>query len=204
MTNKELFFKYENSDNNIQGVDNFMGIISLRDRELFLNDVDMDTADAFNTYIRFWNKLDNEEDIATGDRKPIKIFIDSNGGDVMAACSIIDTIKLSKTPVWTINIACAYSSALEIFIVGNRRIAYPYSTFLFHEGSVNGVGGDANKFRNFSKFYDTMLEMTKENLLTHTNLTEEDYNKVKKDDWWLTAEEALKYGMCDEIATELM
>lgn len=204
MTNKELFFKYENIDQNLQGIDNFMSVISLKNRELCLNDVDLETADAFNTYIRLWNKLDDEEGLAKEQRQPIKILIDSGGGDVMAMCSIIDTIKLSKTPIWTINIACAYSSALEIFIVGDRRIAYPYSTFLFHEGSVNGVGGDANKFRNFSKFYDTLLEVTKENILSHTKLTVEQYEKVKKDDWWLTAQEALEYGMCDEIATELM
>lgn len=204
MTNNELFFKYENANENIQGMDNFMGLLSLKNRELCLSDVDTCTADAFNTYIRLWNILDNELDIPVENRQPIKIFIDSNGGDVVAACSIIDTIKLSKTPVWTINIGCAYSSALEIFIVGSRRIAYPYSTFLFHEGSVNGVGGDANKFRNFSKFYDTLLAMTKENILAHTALTEEDYDRVKKDDWWLTAQEALEYKMCDEIAKELI
>lgn len=203
MDNKDLLAKYENADGVINGVEKLSEMFAFKNRELYLNEVTADAADAFNTYIRIWNTLDKENKLAAGDRQPIKIYINSQGGDLTAAYSIIDTIKMSETPVWTINTGCAYSSGLEIFIVGHYRIAYPFSSFLFHEG-YTGFGGDANKFKNYSHFYERLLEMSKQNILDHSNLTEEEYEKVKKDDWWFLAQDAYDLGMCDKIAEELI
>lgn len=203
MDNKDLLAKYENADGVINGVEKLSEMFAFKNRELYLNEVTADAADAFNTYIRIWNVLDKENKIAVCDRQPIKIYINSQGGDLTAAYSIIDTIKMSETPVWTINTGCAYSSGLEIFIVGHHRIAYPFSSFLFHEG-YTGFGGDANKFKNYSHFYEKLLEMSKQNILEHSSLTEEEYEKVKKDDWWFLAQEAYDLGMCDVIAKELI
>ncbi len=202
MDNKDLVSKYENTDGIVNGVEKLTEMMAFKNRELYLDDVNRDAADAFNTFIRVWNRLDAENHIPIDEREPIKIYINSDGGDLAAAFSIIDTIKMSKTPVWTINTGCAYSSGLEIFIVGHYRIAYPFSSFLFHEG-YTGFGGDANKFKNYSHFYERLLEMSKQNILDHSTLTEEEYEKVKKDDWWFLAQEAYDLGMCDIIAKEL-
>lgn len=202
MDNKDLIAKYENTDGIVNGVEKLTEMMAFKNRELYLDDVNRDAADAFNTFIRVWNRLDSESHIPIEEREPIKIYINSDGGDLAAAFSIIDTIKMSKTPVWTINTGCAYSSGLEIFIVGHYRIAYPFSSFLFHEG-YTGFGGDANKFKNYSHFYERLLEMSKQNILDHSTLTEEEYEKVKKDDWWFLAQEAYDLGMCDIIAKEL-
>lgn len=203
MDNKDLLAKYENADGIINGVEKLSEMFVFKNRELYLNEVTADAADAFNTYIRIWNVLDKENKLDVCDRQPIKIYINSQGGDLTAAYSIIDTIKMSETPVWTINTGCAYSSGLEIFIVGHYRIAYPFSSFLFHEG-YTGFGGDANKFKNYSHFYERLLEMSKQNILEHSTLTEEEYEKVKKDDWWFLAQEAYDLGMCDKISKELI
>ena len=202
MDNKDLVSKYENTDGIVNGVEKLTEMMAFKNRELYLDDVNRDAADAFNTFIRVWNRLDAENHIPIDEREPIKIYINSDGGDLAAAFSIIDTIKMSKTPVWTINTGCAYSSGLEIFIVGHYRIAYPFSSFLFHEG-YTGFGGDANKFKNYSHFYERLLEMSKQNILDHSSLTEEEYEKVKKDDWWFLAQDAYDLGMCDIIAKEL-
>ena len=202
MDNKDLVSKYENTDGIVNGVEKLTEMMAFKNRELYLDDVNRDAADAFNTFIRICNKLDAESHIPIDEREPIKIYINSDGGDLAAAFSIIDTIKMSKTPVWTINTGCAYSSGLEIFIVGHYRIAYPFSSFLFHEG-YTGFGGDANKFKNYSHFYERLLEMSKQNILDHSSLTEEEYEKVKKDDWWFLAQDAYDLGMCDIIAKEL-
>lgn len=202
MDNKDLVSKYENTDGIVNSVEKLTEVMAFKNRELYLDDVDRDAADAFNTFIRIWNKLDAESHIPIDEREPIKIYINSNGGELAAAFSIIDTIKMSKTPVWTINTGCAYSCGFEIFIVGHYRIAYPFSSFLFHEG-YTGFGGDANKFKNYSHFYERLLEMSKQNILDHSSLTEEEYEKVKKDDWWFLAQDAYDLGMCDIIAKEL-
>ena len=129
MDNKDLISKYENTDGIVNGVEKLTEMMAFKNRELYLDDVNRDTADAFNTFIRIWNKLDAESHIPIDEREPIKIYINSDGGELAAAFSIIDTIKMSKTPVWTINTGCAYSCGLEIFIVGHYRIAYPFSSF---------------------------------------------------------------------------
>lgn len=201
---EKLLTSCEGEAPKINEFDNVVDLSNNLDRNLFLGEeVEDQLAGGINTMIRFWNRLDDEANLPIEKRQPIKIYINNYGGVLTAGFSIIDTIKLSKTPVWTINIGVAYSAAFEIFIAGHRRIAYPSSSFLFHEGSV-GVSGDAHKFRNYADFYNVQLQQAKEHILSCTKLTEEEYEKIKKDDYWLTAEQALEKGICDIIAKELI
>ena len=140
----------------------------------------------------------SERYIPVEDRMPIKIFIDSGGGDLCATLTMIDAIEASKTPVWTINIGTAYSGGFFTFIAGHKRFAYPHATFLYHEGSTMN-GGDAGKFRNFAEFYDKQLQMLKNITLKYTNISDELYESKKRDDWWITTDEAIELGICDEI-----
>ena len=89
------------------------------------------------------------------------------------------------------------------FIAGHKRIAYPTASFLFHEGSTS-TGGDAGKFRNYAAFYDKQLNILKDITIKHTKISEEEYTKHVKDDWWFTSKEAIEFGICDEIAEVLV
>ena len=173
-------------------------------RELVINEIDEDVAESVETLIKFWNSVDNENKIPIENREPIKIYIDSYGGLVTAAFTIIDAIKLSKTPIVTVNIGKAYSAGFFIFITGNKRISYPRASFLYHEGSIGSGRMDAGKFRNYANFYERELDNLKELVLEHTKISEEEYNKHIKDDWWLMANEALDLGICDEITKEFV
>ena len=179
----------------------FVDVIDLDNalnRHLHLGEIDTNVADSVDSYIRFWNRMDDEEDTPLEKRQPIKVYIDSGGGDLMATFTIIDAIKLSKTPVYTINIGMAYSGGFFTFLAGHHRVCYKNSSFLFHEGST-AQWGDAHKFNNFADFYKRILKRLKNHVIEHTDITEEEYEKHIKDDWWLTPEEALEYGICDEI-----
>lgn len=180
-------------------IDLFNGL----NRHLYLNTIDNDIADAMENFIRFFNKEDEENNIPVEKRKPIKIFIDSTGGDLMGTLTIIDAIRLSKTPILTINTGQAYSGGFFVFIAGHKRISYPNASFLFHEGST-GTVGDANKFNNWADFYKKLLNRLKEITLMYTDIPREEYEKHQKDDWWFFAEEALKMGVCDEISEGLI
>lgn len=173
-------------------------------REIQIADIDEDVGEAVETLIRFWNTVDEENNTPIEERQPIKIYIDSNGGSLHATFTMIDAIVMSKTPVWTINIGTAFSGGFFTFIVGHKRIAYPHSSFLYHEGSTAGGHQDAGKFRNYASFYDKLLDQIKEITLKYTKITEEEYDKHIKDDWWILADEALELGICDEIATEFV
>lgn len=176
---------------------------SYNDRNILIGPIDYDIPVAVDTLIRFWNKVDEEANIPVEERKPIKLYIHSPGGYLTSGYTIIDSIKMSKTPVYTIATGEAYSCGLFIFLAGHKKFAYPHASFLYHEGSAAN-GGDANKFRNFAKFYEVQLEQLKQVVLNNSNITEEEYNNHIKDDWWLTAEEAVEYGIADEILTELI
>ena len=195
----DLMYNMSRSDESTKDFDRVMETNAIYQREILVGDIDADLGVSINTLIRFYNQYDNENNIPVNKRQPIKIFIDSNGGDLDATFTIIDSIKLSQTPVWTINIGTAYSGGFFIFINGHRRFAAPLSTFLYHEGSTGNIG-DAGKFNNYADFYKKQLEMLKTiTIECCTNITEEMYKEHQKDDWWLTAQEALDLGVCDEI-----
>lgn len=201
LTNVELIDKYLNQTELFDDVESLVNASSTLNRELYIGGVSDEMSSGVEAMIRFWNRTDEQENIPVEERKPIKIFVDSWGGDQVACYTIINAIELSKTPIWTINIGAAYSAGFFIFITGHRRIAYPLSSFLYHEGS-NMVVGDAHKFRNHADFYKKQLDQLKTHTLKYTKITEEEYEKILKDDYWLTAEEAIEKGVADEIATE--
>ena len=184
----------------------FCDIIDLSNglnRNIVLTDIDASIGDSVNSYIQFFNRIDQEKKIDANKRTPIKIYIDSNGGNLEACFTIIDAITMSKTPVWTINIGKAYSAGFFIFITGHKRFAYPNSSFLFHEGSTC-IYQDANKFKNYADFYKQQLEQLRAITLEHTQIEPEEYDKHVKDDWWFNVDEALKYGVTDKISYKLI
>ena len=176
---------------------------SFNDRNIVIGEIGYEIAVAVDSIIRFWNKVDEEAGLAVEERKPIKIYLHSPGGFLTSTFTMIDAIKMSKTPVYTIAMGETYSGGFFTFLAGHKKFAYPHASFLYHEGATAN-GGDANKFRNFAKFYEVQLEQLRQVVLNNSSISEEEYEKHIKDDWWLTAEEAVKYGIADEILTELI
>ena len=172
-------------------------------REIYLYYIAPGTGSSIDGYIRFWNQYDNDYNIPIEKREPIKIYIDSCGGSLTDTFTIIDAIKMSKTPVWTIAVGCAYSGGFFSFISGHKRIAYPRASFLFHEGSTSN-GGTSSQFENYTAFYKKQLEQLKEVTLENTNITEDEYDKIHKDDIWFTASEGVEKGFIDEVVKEFV
>lgn len=202
---KELIKELEN--NKEKDVKSFEQLIdhyqSFNDRNIIIEEIGYEIAVAVDSVIRFWNSVDNEENIPVNERKPIKVFIHSPGGFLTSTFTMIDAIKMSKTPVYTIAMGETYSGGFFTFLAGHKKFAYPHASFLYHEGATAN-GGDANKFRNFAKFYEVQLEQLRQVVLDNSSISEEEYEKHIKDDWWLTAEEAVEYGIADEILTEFI
>lgn len=189
-----------------EDIKDFVDLINLDgalSREIYLGDITNGTGSTVDGYIRFWNSYDEKHNIPIEERKPIKIYVDSYGGSLTDTFTMVDSIKMSKTPVWTICIGCAYSGGFFTMLAGHRRIAYPRASFLFHEGAT-GTSGTASQFENYTMFYKKQLLLLKELVIENTNLTEEDYKEIKKDDVWYDTKEALEKGIIDEIAEELV
>ena len=171
-----------------------------QDRVFWLNDNVENCAEDLIRMILHCNRED--KGIPTEERKPIKIFIDSRGGDVVFMHSIINVIEISKTPVWTINYCTAYSAASEILASGHKRFAFPGSHVMMHLGSC-AYSGDVANVESTKKYFDGLSKKTIDHLLKRTKIDPKKFRKKTSTDWFFDENEALEYGVVDKIITDL-
>lgn len=146
------------------------------------------------------NKEDKDKSIE--ERNPIKVFIDSPGGDVQALWTTIKTIEISKTPIWTINYCTAYSAACDLLIAGHKRFALPGTNFLLHNGSC-GFSGQVDVVASTKKYFDSLSKKLIDSLLSKTKIDPKIYKKKAVTDWYFDENEAFNLGVIDEIITNL-
>ena len=146
----------------------------------------------------------NKEDkgIPIESRKPIKIFIDSPGGDVIFMNSIISVMGISKTPIYTINYCTAYSAASLILAAGHKRYALPGSHVLLHNGYCS-YSGEVGQVESTKKYFDALSKKTTDWLLGKTKIDSKTYKKKASKDWYLKEHEALENGIINKIVTDL-
>lgn len=142
----------------------------------------------------------NREDVGIKleERKPILLYVTSNGGDVDAGFEIIDIILSSKTPVYTVNLGYQYSMGFMIGLAGHKRFASPHAKFLMHDGS--GVVMDSlTKLQDFMEFQKKTRERSKAYILSRSKLTSEEYDDRLRMEWYMFADEAKEKGFTDYI-----
>lgn len=187
----------------VDKVDSLDGLSEYSDasnRNLYImGDINADTGVAVENMIRFYNQADKQFNITKEDRIPIKIWINSYGGDLQAALTTCDAINLSETPIYTINQGQAASAAALIFLAGHKRVAFPKSYLMIHEGSIGVSQIDAHKFQAMSDFYKVQRTLLKKIIMEYTGMSEEDYTSHAKDDWWMDVNDAMKYNMIDMV-----
>lgn len=193
----------ENVKKDMKSFEDFINLDGSARREIYVFDINPGVGSSVDGYIRFWNSVDDRKNIPIEEREPIKIYIDSCGGSLSDTLTIIDAVKMSKTPIIGICIGAAYSGGFFIFISCPKRIAYPHASFLFHEGSTS-TGGTSSQFANYAAFYKKQLDQLKNVVLENTNITEDEYKDIKKDDIWYDVQDGIEKGFIDEVAKELL
>lgn len=172
----------------------------LRDREIVWNDVINDCMIDIPLYIFKWNKEDTE--LPVEDRKPIKIFINSNGGDVNVTLFTASVIALSKTPVITIGMGRAYSSGGLLLMAGHKRLIFDTTSILIHDGSTGAIG-DTGKVLDNLEFTKESEERVMNFILSHTKIPKELMKENYRRDWFMFSDDAIKYGIADKIITSI-
>lgn len=170
------------------------------DRIFWLDESVGDCATDLIKMIIRCNKEDKGKPVE--DRKPIKIFIDSPGGDVTFMWSVINMIETSKTPIWTINYCTAFSAAAEILASGHQRYAFKGTNVMIHLGSC-AYSGDVANVETTKKYFDALSKKTVDHLLERTKIEPKMFKKKTMTDWFLDEDEALKNGIVDRIITDL-
>lgn len=121
------------------------------------------------------------------------------GGCVTDGYSLIDAIRLSKTPVYTVNLALAASMGFLIFIAGHKRFAMPHAEFLMHDGSTMGYDSTA-KMRDRMEFETVELEKeTRQYILSRTKIDEKLYEEKYRVEWYFLPKTAKDIGAVDYI-----
>lgn len=142
----------------------------------------------------------NREDkgLAVEARKPIKILIDSPGGDVCTLWTAIKAIEISKTPVYTINYCTAFSAAADLLASGHKRYALPGTSAMVHSGSCV-FGGTVEQAENMKKHFDKLGKKITDYFLIHTKVDPKVFKKKAPSDWYMDECEMLENGLIDGI-----
>lgn len=138
--------------------------------------------------------LENESE------EPVRVFIDSPGGDADAGYAIFDMVRFIKPPVWTVGMGLVASAAAIIQLAApkERRAGLPNSHYLIHQ-PLSGIRGVATDIEIHARELEKLREKINRLIAEETG---KDFAQVEKDtdrDFWMTAEEAAAYGLIDKI-----
>ena len=139
----------------------------------------------------------------TDPKKDISLYINSPGGSVTAGLAIIDTMNFIKADVSTICVGIAASMGALILSSGKKgkRFSLPNSEVMIHQvmGGTEGQASDiAINAKHILRTKDTLNKI----LATNTNKKMDQVEKDSDRDYWMTSDEAKKYGIIDDIITK--
>ena len=136
---------------------------------------------------------------ATSD-DPIKVFIDSPGGDVDAGYAIFDMIRFVNAPVWTIGMGLVASAGALILLAApkDRRVGLPNSHYLIHQ-PLSGMRGVATDIEIHAKEIERARERINQLIADETGKPLDQVARDTDRDYWLNAEEARDYNLISRI-----
>lgn len=165
----------------------------LKDRIIFLGtNIDDEVANLIVAQLLFLESEDPE--------KEVFIYINSPGGLVSAGLAIYDTMQYIKPPVSTICTGQAASMAAVLLAAGadGKRIALPNSRVMIHQ-PMGGTSGQVSDIQIHAKEILRIRERLNEILSKHTKQPLATIENDTDRDFFMSAEEAVKYGIVDKI-----
>lgn len=166
----------------------------LKDRIIFLGTGVNDQV--ANTIIAQLLYLESEDP-----EKEISLYINSPGGSITAGLAIYDTMQYVQPPVTTICLGQAASMGAVLLAAGedDQRLALPNARILIHQPLMAGLSGQATDIdiqaQEILKLRQTLTDV----LVRHTGQPEEKIEEDTERDYYMSAEEALDYGLIDRV-----
>ena len=179
-------------------------------RKAFLEEDFMDVEDLMETtlppptLLEYYRRLNDREilwnDLIDDGMIDIPMYIFKWNKDVTLYTA--NVIALSKTPVITIGMGRAYSSGGLLLMAGHKRYIFDSTSILIHDGSTGAVG-DTGKVLDNLEFTKESEAKVRKFILEHTNIPQDLIDRNYRRDWFMFSDEAIKYGVADEIITDL-
>jgi ATP-dependent Clp protease protease subunit len=165
----------------------------LRERIVFLGTpINAQIANVIVAQLLFLDREDSEREIS--------LYVNSPGGEISAGLAIYDTMQLIQAPVSTIAVGMTASFGTVLLTAGTkgRRYALPHATVHVHQ-PLGGVQGQAADIEIAAKEILRKRDLLNTILMRHTGMTEEQIGQITDRDFYMTAEEAVSYGIVDKV-----
>jgi len=168
----------------------------MMDRIIFLGtEVNDYTANVIQAQLLYLDSVDSERDI--------HIYLNTPGGSVYAGLGIYDTMQFVKSKVGTICTGMAASMGAVLLVAGEKgmRAALPHSRVMIHQ-PMGGIQGQASDIEITAK---EILKLKEELYQIIADRSGQTMDRIRQDadrDFWMTAQEALDYGMIDRVYTK--
>lgn len=169
----------------------------LRERIIFLSEaVDSDMANRIVAQMLFLEAEDPEKDIY--------LYINSPGGVITAGLGIFDTMNHIRPDVCTICYGLAASMGAFLLSAGTKgkRMSLPHSRIMIHQPS-GGAQGQATDIEIQAKEILYLKRQLNESLASHTNQPLERIERDTERDFFMSAHEAMEYGLIDQVIDRL-
>lgn len=168
----------------------------LNERKILINDIISENT--IEKVVMPLLRMDND-----GSGKKITIYINTNGGSVYDGLVLCDIIEHLKTETEVVVLGYAYSMGSIILMSGKNnpnvtRKCYPFSTALIHGGSAY-ISGSSSQVKDYFKFNEKFEKRIADFIVSHTNLTEDDYAAIERYEAYMDSDEMLEKGLVDEI-----
>jgi ATP-dependent Clp protease protease subunit len=135
--------------------------------------------------------------------EPIKVFIDSPGGDADAGFAIFDMIRFVKPVVQTIGMGLVASAAAIVLLASKKddRYGLPNSHYLIHQ-PLSGIRGVATDIEIHAREMEKIRKRINQLISEETGKPETDVEKDTDRDYWMSAGEAREYGLINRVIME--
>ena len=167
----------------------------MMDRVIFLGtEVNDYTANVIQAQLLYLDSVDSERDI--------HLYLNTPGGSVYAGLGIYDTMQFVSAKVSTICTGLAASMGAILLVAGEKgmRAALPHSRVMIHQ-PLGGIQGQASDIEITAKEILKLKDELYQILSEHSGRTIESIRQDADRDHWMSAQEALDYGMIDRIYT---
>lgn len=167
-------------------------MLSHREVEL-VGDVDADSVNALIRELRYLQRQDPEGEIT--------LYINSPGGSLDSGLALYDVLQAVSCPIRTVCMGLAASMAALLFISGNRRDMLPHSRLMIHDPLIPQTGGSALRLKAVSDDLMETRQITAQIIAEHSGRSMEEVLEKTATDSFFRAEEAVAFGLADNIIT---